>query len=34
MLNKLFFYDIRKGLMPTGNGIKNTRKLEMQGIVL
>lgn len=34
MLNKLFFHDIRKGLMPTGNGIKNTRKLEMQGIVL
>ena len=34
MLNKLFVYDIRKGLMPTGNGIRNTRKLEMQGIVL
>lgn len=34
MLNKLFAYDIRKGLIPTGSGIKNTRKLEMQGIVL
>jgi pilus assembly protein CpaF len=34
MLNKLFVYDIRKGLIPTGNGIKNARKLEMQGIVL
>lgn len=34
MLNKLFAYDIRKGLIPTGCGIKNTRKLEMQGIVL
>ena len=34
MLNKLFVYDIRKGLMHTGNGIKNKRKLEMQGIVL
>lgn len=34
MLNKLFIYDIRKGLMPTGNGMRNTRKLEMQGIDL
>lgn len=34
MLNKLFVYDVRKGLKPTGNGIINTRKLEMQGIGL
>jgi len=34
MLNKLFIYDIKKGLIHTGNGIKNTRKLEMQGIIL
>ncbi len=34
MLNKLFIYDIRKGLMPTGNVMRNTRKLEMQGINL
>ena len=31
-LNRLFEYDIEKGLVPTGNRVQNTFKFKMRGI--
>lgn len=31
-LNKLFIYDVNKGLVATGNTMVNNRKLEMKGV--
>ena len=34
IINPLFYYDRAKGLIPTGNRLKNTTKAELKGISL